>query len=199
MTLRLEVIVSPYIWWLGRKERRGYRLLKRAEKDELVKVLHEKLSRAKALVLTDYRGLDTSAMEKLRGKLREASVEYRVVKNTLMSRASDGTDVAVLKDFFAGPSAVALSYEDPVAPAKVLVKFGEEHAALEVKAGLLDGKILDVEGIKRLARLPSREALLSQLLSVFNGPARSLVTVLSGVQRDFLGVLNAIKREKESA
>ena len=173
--------------------------MKRLEKEELVKVLNEKFSRAKALVLTDYRGLDTSAMHALRIKLREASVEYRVVKNTLMSRASDGTDVALLKDHFAGPSAVALSYEDPVAPAKVLVKFSKEHADLEVKAGVLDGKVIDLEGIKRLAELPSREALLAQLLSVFNGPARSFVTVLSGVPRNLLGVLNAIKAEKEKA
>lgn len=173
--------------------------MKRLEKEELVKVLNEKFSRAKALVLTDYRGLDTSAMHALRTKLREASVEYRVVKNTLMSRASDGTDVALLKDHFAGPSAVALSYEDPVAPAKVLVKFSKEHADLEVKAGVLDGKVIDLEGILRLAELPSREALLAQLLSVFNGPARSFVTVLSGVPRNLLGVLNAIKAEKEKA
>jgi large subunit ribosomal protein L10 len=173
--------------------------LKRLEKEELVKVLNEKFSRAKALVLTDYRGLDTSAMNALRTQLREASVEYRVVKNTLMSRASDGTDVALLKDHFAGPSAVALSYEDPVAPAKVLVKFSEEHDDLEVKAGVLDGNVIDLEGIKRLAKLPSREALLAQMLSVFSGPARSFVTVLSGVPRNLLGVLNAIKAEKEKA
>jgi large subunit ribosomal protein L10 len=165
----------------------------------LVEELNEKFSRAKALVLTDYRGLDTSAMNALRVQLRKESVEYRVVKNTLMSRASEGTDVAQLKDHFAGPSAVALSYDDPVAPAKILVKFSKDNAKLEVKAGVLEGKILDVEGIKRLADLPSREALLSQVLSVFNGPARAFVTVLSGVPRNLLGVLNAIKAEKESA
>ncbi|MBN1841987.1 MAG: 50S ribosomal protein L10 [Deltaproteobacteria bacterium] len=172
--------------------------MKRAEKKELVEALHEKLSKAKSLVLTDYRGLDTSAMNRLRRQLREASVEYRVVKNTLMSRAADGTDTALLKDYFAGPSAAAISYDDPVSPAKVLVKFAEEHAALEVKAGVIDGRVVDMEGIKQLSRLPSHEALLGQLLSVFSGPARSLVTVLSGVPRSFLGVLNAIKEQKTS-
>jgi large subunit ribosomal protein L10 len=173
--------------------------LKRSEKEELVKALNERFSRAKALVLTDYRGLDTTAMNALRAQLRDASVEYRVVKNTLMSRASEGTDAALLKDYFVGPSAVALSYEDPVAPAKVLVKFNKDNNKLEVRVGVLDGKVIDLEGIKRLAELPSREALLSQLLSVFNGPARSFVTVLSGVPRNLLGVLNAIKAEKETA
>ena len=173
--------------------------MKRSEKEETVKALNERFSKAKALVLTDYRGLDTAAMNALRAQLREASVEYRVVKNTLMSRASDGTDAALLKDYFVGPSAVAMSYEDPIAPAKVLVKFSKENQKLEVKAGVLAGKVIDVEGIKRLADLPPRDVLLSQLLSVFNGPARSFVSVLSGVPRKLLGVLNAIKAEKESA
>jgi large subunit ribosomal protein L10 len=173
--------------------------LKRAEKKEVVEDLHERFSKAKALVLTDYRGLDTSAMHALRSQLREASVEYRVVKNTLMLRASDGTDMALLKDYFTGPSAVALSHDDPIAPAKVLTKFSEDYAALEVKAGVLDGKVIDAEGIKRLSKLPSREGLLAQFLSVLNGPARSLLTAMSGVPRNFVGVLHAIKGKKETA
>ena len=130
--------------------------------------------------------------------MREASVEYQVVKNTLMLRAAEGTDMALLSEYFVGPSAVAVSYGDPVAPAKVLTKFGKDYPALELKAGVLGGKAIDVEGIKALSKLPSREELLSQLLSVFNGPARSFVSVLSGVPRSFLGVLNAIKEQKES-
>jgi len=173
--------------------------LKKEEKKELVQGLHEKFSRAKALILTDFRGLDTSAMNALRNQLREASVEYRVVKNTLMSMASDGTDMAVLKDHFSGPSAVALSYDDPVVPAKVLTKFGEENAALTIKAGVLDGKVVDVAGIERLSKLPSREGLLAQLLSVLNGPARSLLTVLHGVPRSFVTVLHAMGEKKGSA
>lgn len=164
----------------------------------MVKSLCERFSKAKAVVLTDFRGLDTSAMNELRGQLREASIEYRVVKNTLMSRASEGTDMALLKDYFIGPCAVALTYNDPIGPARVLTKFREEHAALEVKAGIVEGKVVDPEGVKQLSRLPSREGLLSQLLSVFNGPVRSLLTVLNGVPRSFLGVLHAIEGQKES-
>ena len=171
--------------------------MKRTEKETLVKALHERLSEAKAAILTDYRGLDTSAMNALRRELREASIEYRVVKNTLMARASEGTDMAPLKEYLSGPTAVALSFDDPVAPARVLVNFSEKHEHLEVKAGILSGKVIDVESIKALSRLPSREALLAQLLSVMNGPARAFVTVLSAVPRDFLGVLNAIKDKKE--
>ena len=173
--------------------------MKRAKKKQLVEGLHEKLSRAKALILTDFRGLNTSAMNELRNQLREASVEYRVVKNTLMSRASDGTDMAILKDYFSGPSAAALSYDDPVVPAKVLSRFGEEYAALKIRAGVVDGKVVDADAIERLSKLPSREGLLAQLLSVLNGPARSLLTVLNGVPRNFVAVLRAIGEKKGSA
>ena len=151
------------------------------------------------MVLTDFMGLSTSAMNELRGRLREASVEYRVVKNTLMLRASGGTDMVLLKEHFSGPCAVALSYEDPVTPAKILTKFSEENAALEVKAGTVGGRAMDAAGIERFSKLPSREGLLAQLLSVLNGPPTSLVTVLGGVQRKFLGVLQAIKEQKEAA
>jgi large subunit ribosomal protein L10 len=171
--------------------------LKRTEKEALVKVLNERFSKAETAVLTDFRGLDTAAMNDLRRQLREASVEYRVVKNTLMARAAEGTDMALLKDYLIGPSAVALSYDDPVAPAKVLVKFGEKHADLEVKVAILNGKVIDAKGVKELAKLPSQEALLAQLLSVMHGPARAFVTVLSAVPRDFVSVLNAIKDKKE--
>ncbi len=171
--------------------------MKRAEKEQLVNAFHERFSRAKTIILTDFRGLDTSAMNDLRSRLREASVEYRVVKNTVMSRASEGTDMALLKEHFTGPNGLVLSYDDPVAPARILTEFSKENAALEIRVGVVDGQTLDSVGIEQLSRLPSREALLAQLLSVFNGPATSFVMVLSGVLRNFLGVLEAIKQEKE--
>ena len=173
--------------------------MKQTEKEKVVEALHEKFSRAKTVLLTDYRGLDMPAMTELRSQLRDASVEYRVVKNTLMARAADGTDLALLKDYFTGPCAVALSYEDPVAPAKVLTKFAEAHKALEVKAGVVAGQMIDPDGIKRLSKLPSEEELLAQLLRVFNGPVTGFVTVLGGVLRNFMGVLEAVKRQKEEA
>jgi large subunit ribosomal protein L10 len=174
-------------------------VLKRTEKEKIVETLHEKFERAKTALLTDYRGLDMPAMTELRGQLRDASVEYRVVKNTLMERAADGTDMALLKDHFSGPCAVALSYEDPIAPAKVLVKFSEANKKLEIKAGVVAGQVIDAAGIERLSKLPSEEELLAKLLMVFNGPATGLVTVLSGVLRNFMGVLDGIRRQKEEA
>ncbi len=171
--------------------------MKRTEKQQLIETFQDKFSRAKAVILTEYRGLDTSAMSELRKRLRQESVEYRVVKNTLMLKACEGTDMAVLKDHFSGPNAVALSYDDPVAPAKILAEFSRKHNALKLKAGMVDGQALDQAGIEHLSRLPSREVLLSQLLSVFNGPITSFIRVLSGVPRNLLGVLQAIRDQKE--
>jgi large subunit ribosomal protein L10 len=171
--------------------------LKRPEKEKAVEALHEKFSRAKTVLITDYRGLNMEAMNELRSQLRDASVEYRVVKNTLMNRAADGTDMTLLKEHFLGPCGLALSYEDPVAPAKVLMKFSEDNAALEIKVGIVEGKFVDSSGIKRLAKLPTQEVLLTQLLMLMNTPAANLVTVLSGVLTKFMGVLEAIKQQKE--
>jgi large subunit ribosomal protein L10 len=177
----------------------GDGLLKLSEKEKIVEDLHEKFSRARTALLTDFRGLNMSAMTELRSQLRGASVEYRVVKNTLMKRAADGTDMALLKEHFLGPCAVALSYKDPVAPAKILMKFSEDNSALEVRVGVVEGRVVDLAGIKRLSKLPSQGVLLAQLLSVMNAPVTGLVTVLSGVLRNFLGVVEAIKRQKEGA
>lgn len=171
--------------------------MKQIEKEKVVEALHEKFSRARTVLLTDFRGLNVSAMSELRSQLRGASVEYRVVKNSLMARAADGTDMSLLKEHFIGPCGVALSYEDSVAPAKILVKFSETNSALEVKVGIVEGQVVDLAGIKRLSRLPSREVLLAQLLSVMNAPATGLVTVLTGAMRNFMGVIEAIKQQKE--
>jgi len=171
--------------------------LKRMQKEKIVEALHEKFSRAKTALLTDFRGLNMSAISELRSQLRDASVEYQVVKNTLAARASEGTDMSLLKDHFSGPCAVALSYEDPVAPAKVLTKFSEENKALEIKIGIVDGRVIDLDGIIRLSKLPSEEELLAKLLMTLNAPITGFVTVLGGVLRNFMGVLEAIKRQKE--
>jgi large subunit ribosomal protein L10 len=171
--------------------------LKRMQKEKIVEALHEKFSKAKTALLTDFRGLNMSAISELRSQLRDASVEYQVVKNTLAARASEGTDMSLLRDHFSGPCAVALSYEDPVAPAKVLTKFSEENKALEIKVGIVDGRVIDLDGIIRLSKLPSEEELLAKLLMTLNAPITGFVTVLGGVLRNFMGVLEAIKCQKE--
>jgi large subunit ribosomal protein L10 len=173
--------------------------LKLEDKKSIVKALNERLGRIQVAILTDYKGLDVTAINDLRRKLREENVEYQVVKNTLLLRASEGTDVALLKDYFVGPSAVALSYEDPVAPAKVLTQFAKDHQALEIKAGVMEGKVLDLATLRNLADLPSREVLLGQLVGVLNNVPTSFVRLVAEIPRQMLNVLTAIKDQKEAA
>ena len=169
------------------------------EKKEIVKDLHEKFARSKVVIITDYKGLDVSTINDLRRRLRAHEIEYKVVKNSLLVRAAEETDVALIKDRFKGPSAVALSYDDPIAPAKVLTKFLDEYSQLEIKSGVMDGKVLDLAAIKKISTLPSREELLGQFLSAANGVATSFVRVLNAIPVQLLNVLQAIKEQKEAA
>ena len=173
--------------------------MKIEQKKKIVEELHVKLMQSKVVILTDYKGLDVGAINDLRRRLEAAEVEYKVVKNTLLKRASEKTDVELIRDSFVGPSAIALSYEDPVAPAQVLKKFSEENQKLEIKGGVMDGRVLDLDAIKALAVLPSMEILLSQVLSAMNAVPTSLVRALSDLPKRFMNVINAIKDQKEAA
>jgi len=167
------------------------------DKKKIVQDLREKFLKTKVLIVTDYKGLRVEPLNELRRKLRDAGIEYQVVKNTLLRRACEDTDVALIQDSFKGPSAIALSYDDPVAPAKVLTQFAKENEKLELKIGVMGGKVIDLKGIRALANLPSREVLLSQLLSVMNAVPTSFVRVLSAVPSGMLNVLQALKAKKE--
>ena len=169
------------------------------EKKRIAEDLKGRLEKSTIVILTDYKGLDVAAMNQLRRKLREAGSEYQVVKNSLLVRASESNDVSLIKDSFKGPSAIALSYDDPVAPAKVLTDFVKENKNFEIRVGVLNGQVVDADGIKALSSLPSREVLLAQVLSTMNAVPRSLVTALSDVPRRMVNVLQAIKDQKEAA
>lgn len=169
------------------------------EKQAIVEELQEKFRQSRLVIVTDYQGLNVEKMSALRRKLRDENIEYRVVKNTLLVRAAQDTDVAALEPYFTGPSAIAMSFEDPVAPAKVLTDFAKENEKLEIKVGLLRGKVLEMADIKALSALPSREALLGQLLSVMNGVPGGFVRTLAAVPQGLLNVLVAIKDQKEAA
>jgi len=168
------------------------------EKKRIAKDLQGRFEKSTIVILTDYKGLDVSAMNMLRRKLREANTEYQVAKNSLLVRASEGNDLALIKDQFTGPSAIALSYDDPVAPAKVLTDFLKENKKFEIKVGVLNGKVVDFDGIKALSSLPSREVLLAHVLSTMNAVPTALVTALSDVPKRLLNVLQAIKDQKEA-
>ncbi len=174
-------------------------MLNISQKKELVERLAKDFSESDISILIDYKGLDVLAMTDLRARLRDAGVTIEVVKNSLLNRASEGTDAALMKDLYKGPNAIVLSKQDPVAPAKILVDFAKDNEKLEIRAGTLAGKLLDTEEIKQLAKMPSRDELLGQLVRTLNAVPTSLVTVLSGVPRAFVNVLSAIKDEKEAA
>lgn len=170
-----------------------------SQKKECVDKLHTRLSETSISILVDYKGLDVESMTRLRTQLRAENVELEVIKNTLLALASEGTDTVLIKDSLSGPNAIATCKDDPVAPARLLVKFAEENEKLEIRAGAMNGKALSADDIKALAKLPSKEVLLSQLLSVINGVPTSMVRVLAQVPRSLLNVLNAVGDQKEAA
>ena len=170
-----------------------------AEKKNIVDNLNQRFSKSAIVIVSDYKGLDVSTINDLRRKLRAENIEFQVVKNSLLGRASKQTDVDLLKDQFKGPKAVALSYDDPVAPAKVLIDFAKEHEALEIKVGVMNGKVLELNDIKALSSLPSREELLAKLLATFNAVPASLVRTLNEIPKKLLYLLSAVKEQKEAA
>ena len=171
------------------------------EKQSIVSELKGKISASKGAVLTSYRGLTVAQDTQLRRKLREGGVEYRVVKNTMTRIAAQELGIEGLDVYLEGPTAIAMCETDPVAPARIISEFIKENKlkALEVKAGLLEGKVIDADGVKALADLPSREVLLSKVLAGMQSPIAGFVNVLQGSIRKFVYTLEAVRKQKESA
>lgn len=170
--------------------------MNKTSKEQVVAELAEKLAATKAVFLADYRGLDVEQVNKLRGELREANVDYRVVKNTLLRLAAKGTGAECLSDGLAGPTAIAIAGDDPVAPAKILADYAKSNNKFELKAGALEGKVLSIADIQALAELPSREELLAKMLGSINAPVSNFVGVLAAIPRSLVQVLGAIKDQK---
>jgi large subunit ribosomal protein L10 len=165
--------------------------LQKNEKQDVIKELHEKFSRAKTAILTGYSGINVEQITELRSKLRQSKIEYRVVKNTLARKAAEGTAIEPLKDHFVGPIGIALGFDDPVAPAKVLQEFSKTQQKLELKIGVLDGKLLQQTDIKALASLPSLNALRGKIIGLLQAPASRIVGVLQAPGGQIARVLKA--------
>ncbi|MBG9454523.1 50S ribosomal protein L10 [Lysinibacillus sphaericus] len=146
-----------------------------------VQEITEKFQNAASVVVVDYRGLNVSQVTELRKQLREAGVEFKVYKNTLTRRATEAVGLEGINDVLVGPNAIAFSNEDVVAPAKIINEFAKKNEALEIKAGIIEGTISSVEDVKALAELPSREGLLSMLLSVLQAPVRNFALATKAV------------------
>jgi large subunit ribosomal protein L10 len=152
-----------------------------AEKELAVSEISEKLKNSKCTIVTDYRGLNVSQVTQLRKSLREAGVEFTVLKNSLARRATANAELTELDEFLTGPTAIAFSTGDIVAPAKILTEFAKKNDKMTVKAGVVEGRVVGFDQIKALAELPSREGLLSMLLSVLQAPVRNFALAVKAV------------------
>lgn len=169
------------------------------QKRVVINEISEKMKAAQAIVFADHRGLTVEQDTELRNALRKAGVEYKVVKNTLTRFAAKENGLDALDPILNGPTAMATSATDAVAPAKVLSEYAKKFDKLELKAGVVEGKVIDVNGIKALAELPSREVLIARVLGGLNAPISGFVNVLNGNMRGLVVALNAIAEKKASA
>jgi large subunit ribosomal protein L10 len=156
-------------------------------KETKVSEIKEKIEKAQSVIMVKYQGLTVGEDTDLRKNLREAGVEYKVYKNTLVTRAANELGLEGLVEYLEGPIAIALGYDDPTAPARILNDFSKTHKALELKAGLVQGQIYNEAKIKELASVPSREVLIAKLLGSFQAPISN-----------FAYLISAIKDKKES-
>ena len=152
-----------------------------AIKAQQVAEVADKFKNATSAVVADVRGLTVEESNKLRAELRGEGVELRVIKNKVLTRAAEAADLSELNDLFAGPSAVAFSADDAIAPARVLKKYADDIDALEIKGGYIDGNIVSIDEINKYASLPDRDGLLSMLLSTLQAPVRNFAYAVKAV------------------
>ncbi len=177
-------------------------MLTRAQKEEHIAELKEKFGRAKSVFVAEYRGLGVEATTKLRRKLRSeggGDFEYRVEKNTLLRRAAEGSGVAPAAELFQGPTAIAISYGDPVRLAKLLVDYAKENEVFVLRGGVLDGKRIDKREVAHLATLPSLEQLRGKLVGLLVAPAGQLARLLAAPAGQLARVVEARRKALEEA
>ena len=173
--------------------------MNRDQKETIVGELHERLQAASLAVVTEYRGLTVAQMNRLRRELEAADASYRVTKNTLTRRALANTAHAAIEALTRGPTGLVTSTKDPVAVAKILVRFAEQHDKLKITGGVLDGEALTPEAVNALARMPSREVLMAQLLGVLQAPATQLLRTIQEPGASLVRLLGAVERRQAEA
>lgn len=152
-----------------------------AKKAEIVKQTTDMLNAAQSAIVVDYRGLTVAEVTDLRKQLRDAGIQMSVIKNKILDRAVEGTDYEDLRSTFVGPTAVAFSDEDPIAPAKILKKFAYDHDALEIKGGFIEKSVKTLDEINEYANMPGREELLSMLASALQDPMRKIARAVKAI------------------
>jgi large subunit ribosomal protein L10 len=169
--------------------------LNRTEKEQVIGELHEKMAKAKAAIVAEPKGLDVATVTDFRKKLRDQKVEYRVVKNTLAARAAKGTSLEPLAEKFVGPTAIVMSYDDVVVPAKLVVDFMKGRETFVIRTAVIEGKVIDAKGVQALAKMPGLQELRGQLAAMIAQPATKLVRMLGTPGQQLARVLGA-RREK---
>lgn len=167
-----------------------------AEKQAIVATLADKMKNASSGVLVEYKGITVANDTKLRRELREAGVEYAVVKNTMVKLAADQVGFEGLDPVLSGTTALAVSMTDPVLPAKILSSYAKKSDTFKIKAGFVDGKVITSTEVSNLAELPSKEVLIARVLAGFNAPISGFVNVLNGNIRGLVVALNAIAEQR---
>jgi len=163
---------------------------------EQVKELSETLAKAKAVYFTEYHGLNVGDITKLRSEFFKVDVDYKVAKNTLIKLAAQDNKISGVDDMLKGSTALAISYDEPVAPAKVIKEFKKDNELPEVKGILFEGEFMSGDEFERLANMPSKEESLSMLVAMLNSPLQKLVSTLNAPMQDAVGVLNSLKENK---
>ena len=173
--------------------------MNRTEKEEVIGELHAKMAKARVAIVAEPRGLDVETVTALRKKLRDNKVEYRVVKNTLAARAAKGTSVEAVADKFVGPTALVMSYDDVVLPAKLLAEFMKDRENFVVRMAVVEGKVVDAKGVAALAKMPGLNELRAQILGMITQPATKLARVIGTPAQQLARVLGARKEQLEKA
>ncbi|HLX12482.1 MAG TPA: 50S ribosomal protein L10 [Bacteroidota bacterium] len=171
--------------------------MKRSEKEQIVAEVTEQLKLAKSMFFADFTGITVEQINELRREFRKSNIDYRVVKNTLARKALEsvgGYDTVTPK--LSGPTAIAIGYDDPVAPAKIIKKFREKHSKLDVKACVIEHQVFEGSQLDMLAKLPSRAEMIAGILGSIQAPISGVVGAISAVMRDLVYVVDAIEKKK---
>jgi large subunit ribosomal protein L10 len=171
--------------------------LNRTEKEQVIGELHEKMAKARAAILAEPKGLTVAVVTDLRRKLRDAKVDYRIVKNTLAARAAKGTPVEPLADKFVGPTALVMSYDDVVTAAKLITDFMKDRENFTIRTAIVEGQLTDAKGVQALAKLPGLQELRAQILSMVQGPATKLARLIGTPGQQMARVLDARREQLE--
>ncbi len=171
----------------------------REEKAQELADLRDKMARAQAMVLTSYQGLNVAEISDLRRRLREARVEFKVVKNTLARLVANELGLAELDPHLTGPTAIAFGLDDPVAPAKGIAEYVRDQKKLEIKVGVLNGKVIGVATVQALAELPPKNELLAKVLGAVQSPLVGLASVLNAPLRGFITAVAALRDQRQAS